>query len=198
MPASGPPTPSPAWVAMNSYYSSTPRTSANSEAALLRILDQLALPYDIAGHSPALSASIGVTLAPRPSDPDGLLRHADQAMYVAKQSGKNRYHLFDAHHERLVQARRSSSRESSPRSWRRNSCCITNPTWPTAKLPGPMTIRWQHLERGLLPDQFLPFIEDSDFIVTLGNWVIEQALAQMAQWHRCRTCCRSASIFPDN
>ena len=159
------------------------------EAALLRILDQLALPYDIAGHSPALSASIGVTLAPHdPSDPDGLLRHADQAMYVAKQSGKNRYHLFDAHHERLVQARREQLSRIQSALLAEEFVLHYQPKVNMAS--GEVTgaealIRWQHPERGLLPpDQFLPFIEDSDFIVTLGNWVIEQALAQMAQWHR--------------
>ncbi len=67
------------------------------EAALARILESMARPARVDGHEVALSASIGVTLFPADdADPDTLLRHADQAMYAAKQGGKNRWLMFDA------------------------------------------------------------------------------------------------------
>jgi diguanylate cyclase (GGDEF)-like protein len=66
--------------------------------ALQRILDMLDRPVEAAaGHSVSISASIGVTLFPADDgDADSLLRHADHAMYLAKQRGKNRYEFFDA------------------------------------------------------------------------------------------------------
>jgi len=78
--------------------------------SLRRLLETINRPIEIDGKSLTVSASIGVSLYPEDQqDPDTLLRHADQAMYVAKQTGKNRYHLFDAtndqrarsHHELL-------------------------------------------------------------------------------------------------
>ncbi|MBI4985627.1 MAG: diguanylate cyclase [Rhodocyclales bacterium] len=68
------------------------------EAALQRILEALNRPVEVAaGHSTHISASIGVTLYPKDNtDADTLLRHADHAMYQAKQKGKNRYEFFAA------------------------------------------------------------------------------------------------------
>ncbi|MDO9269811.1 MAG: PAS domain S-box protein [Methylobacter sp.] len=65
-----------------------------------RILEIIALPVVIGSHQVAVSASIGVTFqTPANEDGDTLLRQADQAMYVAKQTGKSRYHLYDAKHD---------------------------------------------------------------------------------------------------
>jgi diguanylate cyclase (GGDEF)-like protein len=64
--------------------------------ALERILVQIGEPVQIGSHSAAVSASIGITLYPTDnSDPDLLLRHADQAMYQAKQAGRNRLRFFE-------------------------------------------------------------------------------------------------------
>ncbi|GAB1393771.1 hypothetical protein MASR1M60_19350 [Rhodocyclaceae bacterium] len=72
-----------------------------AQYALDRILSALAEPCLLKGESISISASIGVTLYPLDSaDPEVLLRHADQAMYAAKQEGRNRYHLFDLEHDR--------------------------------------------------------------------------------------------------
>ncbi|TAN66507.1 MAG: PAS domain S-box protein [Methylobacter sp.] len=65
-----------------------------------RILEIIALPVVIGNHQVAVSASIGVTFhSAANEDGDTLLRQADQAMYVAKQTGKGRYHLYDAKHD---------------------------------------------------------------------------------------------------
>ncbi|MCX7174469.1 MAG: PAS domain S-box protein [Proteobacteria bacterium] len=65
------------------------------ELALQRILDAMVRPLAVVGSSVCISASIGITLFPTDDvDADALLRHADQAMYLAKQAGKNRYHIF--------------------------------------------------------------------------------------------------------
>lgn len=69
---------------------------ADYESALTRMLALIAEPYAVAGTTVALSASIGVTFFPEDeADPDTLLRHADRAMYAAKQAGHNRWQVFD-------------------------------------------------------------------------------------------------------
>ena len=66
------------------------------EATMHRILEEIAAPLVIGGHALNISASIGVVLCPQQgSDQDTLLRHADRAMYRAKQAGKNRWYMFD-------------------------------------------------------------------------------------------------------
>lgn len=70
------------------------------EGALERVLAAIAQPMTVAGHEAAVTASIGVSMYPSDAgDPDMLLRHADQAMYMAKEAGRNRYHLFDPFHD---------------------------------------------------------------------------------------------------
>ena len=63
---------------------------------LSRVMDTISQPFNIKGHEIRVSASIGVAFYPDDADGDSLLRHADQAMYVAKQAGRNRFHFFDA------------------------------------------------------------------------------------------------------
>lgn len=68
---------------------------------LVRMLTLIGAPYTVkGGHMVSITASIGVTLYPNDSsDADTLLRHADWAMYQAKQAGRNRYYLFDPKHD---------------------------------------------------------------------------------------------------
>ena len=79
------------------------------EPVLTRLLHSAAEPVILGNAMLQVSASIGVTLYPQDGvDTDQLMRHADQAMYIAKQSGKNRYHLFDVDHDAAVQIQRES------------------------------------------------------------------------------------------
>ncbi|MFZ2405973.1 MAG: diguanylate cyclase [Methylobacter sp.] len=74
------------------------------EQTLTRIIASIAAPYQIFGQIAHISASIGVTLFPDDSsDPDLLLRHADQVMYEVKQTGKNGYRLFNSAHAKRNQ-----------------------------------------------------------------------------------------------
>ncbi|MBS3935730.1 MAG: GGDEF domain-containing protein [Sulfuritalea sp.] len=74
--------------------------------AVDRLLIELGNPYQLEGETVRVTASIGLTIYPfDDADADTLLRHADHAMYVAKQGGRNRYHLFDTEQNRLAQRR---------------------------------------------------------------------------------------------
>lgn len=134
-----------------------------------------------------LSASIGVAIYPQDHvDPDTLLRHADQAMLLAKQGGKGRYHRFDPESDKRVRAQRESVERMRAALAAREFVLYYQPkvNLRTGKVVGAEAlIRWRHPVRGLLPPgAFLPLIEGDAFMAELGDWVIEEALRQMAHW----------------
>jgi EAL domain-containing protein (putative c-di-GMP-specific phosphodiesterase class I) len=134
-----------------------------------------------------VSASIGVTIYPRDgADADQLLRHADQAMYISKQMGKNRHHVFDVnkdeagktHHGHMTQIQQAFNHREFVLYYQPKVNMQTGKVIGTEAL-----IRWQHPERGLiLPTDFLPIIENYPICLELGEWVIDSALAQMTEW----------------
>ncbi|MDP2792652.1 MAG: EAL domain-containing protein [Sulfurisoma sp.] len=153
-----------------------------------RILAAIASPYRLGEHEVRISASIGITLYPLDdSDPDTLLRHADQAMYIAKQSGRGRCHLFDAERDRLVQAHHEARFRIEAALRQDEFVLYYQPKVNMrsgAVIGVEALIRWRHPERGLLaPSEFLPVIEDSEFSVALGQWVTETAVRQIDAWH---------------
>ncbi len=154
-----------------------------------RILNIVSSPVDVGTGHVTVSASIGVTFYPSEDvDGDTLLRHADQAMYTAKQTGKNRYHLYDSAHDRRVRALHESRRHILAGLKNAEFELFYQPKIELASgnIAGvEALIRWHHPERGLLlPAEFLPFIEDSDLEIHLGNWVLDTAMAQIDAWHK--------------
>ncbi len=161
----------------------------SSVPLVLRLLSAASLPVEIGELSLRVSASIGVTYFPQQDDVDAdhLLRQADQAMYQAKQAGKNRYHVFDAeqdrsvrgHHERLTQLQDAMTRHEFKLYYQPKVNMRSGEVIGAEAL-----IRWQDPQRGLLvPADFLGLIEGSPLSMELGEWVIDSALAQMKAWH---------------
>lgn len=156
---------------------------------LQRILDACNTPVEIDGKTLQVSASLGVTFFPGDdSDVDQLMRHADQAMYEAKQAGKNRVHLFDLARDAEARSRAEIIARVSRGIAQKEFLLHFQPkvNMRTGALAGvEALIRWRHPERGLLsPAAFLPLIEDHVLIETLGDYVIDAALAQMDNWRR--------------
>ena len=152
-----------------------------------RITQAIAAPMQIGGFQVAVSASIGVTFYPADDeDGDTLLRHADQAMYIAKQSGKNRYHLYDAVYDQRMRLLRETRQRISHGLDAGEFELHYQPILELATgrvAAVEALIRWNHPERGLLhPDAFLPGIENSEIEIRLGNWVMDAALAQIRIW----------------
>ncbi|WP_194791101.1 putative bifunctional diguanylate cyclase/phosphodiesterase [Pseudomonas sp. UFMG81] len=158
-------------------------------AALQRVLQALAAPYVVREQPLTLSASIGVTLFPQDEeDADTLVRHADQAMYVAKQRGRNRYHLFDVSQEQELKAThqtvtrvRRALRDGELRLYYQPKVNMRS-----GRVIGfEALLRWLHPSKGPVPPgEFLPLVEQTDLIVELGEWVIDQALSQLQQWQQ--------------
>ncbi|MGJ9419076.1 EAL domain-containing protein [Massilia sp. CMS3.1] len=154
---------------------------------LSRLLAAVATPVTVGKICCAVTVSIGVTIYPRDrSDGDRLIRHADQAMYVAKQEGKNRYHLFDSEHDARVSYYQKSIAEIQHALTDGQLVLYYQPKVDlrTSAIAGvEALIRWQHPQRGLvLPGDFLPTIENHAISVTIGEWVISTALKQIAAW----------------
>ncbi len=152
-----------------------------------RLLKNIAKPITIDNQIFTVTASIGVTVYPIDNqEPDTLLRHADQAMYKAKQLGKNRYFHYDAIAEQQAQKQQQFLDEISQG--------LNNDQFELYYQPkvdmidrkvvgAEALIRWNHPQKGLLPPAlFLPMIENSELEVKLGDWVIDHALAQIYQW----------------
>ena len=135
-----------------------------------------------------VSASLGVTFFPQAEgvDADQLMRQADQAMYQAKLSGKNRFHVFDAAQDRDVRGMhaRVDAMASALEHGQFELYYQPKVNLRTGLVVGmEALVRWQHPDNGLLlPAQFLPAIENHLLSVVLGDWVIGAALAQMADW----------------
>ena len=155
---------------------------------LNRLLAAAAQPVLAGDLTLQVSASLGVTFYPQAQDIDAdtLLRQADQAMYQAKQAGKNRFHVFDAEHDRNVRGHYESL-DHIRRALMENEFVLhyqPKVNMRTGKVIGAEAlIRWQHPEQGLLPPAaFLPVIEDHSLAVDVGEWVIATALEQIERW----------------
>jgi diguanylate cyclase (GGDEF)-like protein/PAS domain S-box-containing protein len=159
------------------------------EPVLQRLLKATAEPMNVGNEVMQISVSIGVTLYPQDSvDADQLMRHADQAMYVAKQAGKNRYQLFDIalDHIRKTQGQGIGDIRLALNSEQFVLHYQPKVNMRTGDVVGvEALIRWQHPERGLVPPlEFLPLIEEDPISVELGEWVIGTALRQITRWQK--------------
>jgi diguanylate cyclase (GGDEF)-like protein len=158
------------------------------EIVLTRLLKAAADPVLIHAADICVSASIGVTLFPHDvSDAEQLVRHADHAMYQAKQAGKNRYHYFDVKDDLEVKLHRESLDEVAKALAGEAFVLHYQPkvNMKTGALVGlEALIRWQHPVRGMIfPAGFLPSIKDHPLSIKLGDWVINTAVRQLSAWN---------------
>ena len=157
------------------------------ESAMRRILSALSSVYTIDGIGIHISASIGVTLYPNDNeDAETLLRHADQAMYKAKQSGRDCFHLFDVSLDKKAKTTFETVIRVSEALHNGELCLYYQPKINLnsgAVIGFEALLRWQHPQEGLIPPlDFLPLVEQTDLIVEIGEWVIDQALNQIGRW----------------
>lgn len=151
------------------------------------ILRRIAEPYLLGEETAYITASIGITLYPDDATSiEGLLKHADQAMYAAKDQGRNRFNYFTPsmqeyakYRMRLIQDLRQAVSNKEFELHYQPIVSLT--TGEVAKAEA--LIRWTHAERGSVsPGEFISVAEDTGLIVEIGNWVFEQAARQSAAW----------------
>ncbi|HET6449384.1 MAG TPA: EAL domain-containing protein [Conexibacter sp.] len=162
--------------------------AAGPELIAERLLDALTEPFRLDGaETPVyVKASIGVATGQRTSA-DELLRDADIAMYRAKWDGKNRYAIFEAGMEDAVQLRMEMEMDLQQAVQNDEFFLVYQPTFDlVAMRPTGVEclLRWRSPTRGVVqPDDFIPLLEESGTIATVGAWVLTEACKQGATWH---------------
>ena len=166
-------------------------TLEEARLAVERVLRVVSQPYvvDPAQDPVQVTSSMGATVYPIDrSDADTLLRHADHAMYGAKQSGRNGYLFFDPEHRRRTEERALAIGRIQEALDQQELLLYYQPKvdMRTGRVHGfEALLRWEHPTQGLVaPLQFLPLIENTGLSSRIGDWVIAQALDHLSSWRR--------------
>ncbi len=166
-------------------------TLEEARLAVERVLRVVSQPYviDPAQDAVQVTASMGASIYPLDrSDADTLLRHADHAMYGAKQAGRNGYMFFDPEHRRRAEQRVMAIGRIQEALDQHEFVLYYQPKvdMRTARVLGfEALLRWEHPQQGLVaPLQFLPLIENTGLSSRIGDWVLSRALEHLSQWRR--------------
>jgi diguanylate cyclase (GGDEF)-like protein/PAS domain S-box-containing protein len=163
--------------------------NVDEQAAMVvarNLLGALQAPFTVAGAEVHVSASVGISLMPHDAlSGEEMLRHADIAMYAAKDAGRNNAQVYVRDGD---DARAQISLTSGlHRALEREELCLHyQPVFDLVS--GRMQsvealIRWHHPERGLLPPiEFIPGAERNGLIAPISDWVVETACRQASEW----------------
>jgi len=153
------------------------------------ILAELARPFRLGDDEARVSGSIGITLFPEDGDStQQLLNNADQAMYLAKQSGRNQVcfynqimgHARDARQQMVSELRLAPEKHQLELYYQPIVELSSNHIVKAEAL-----LRWHHPERGLLtPEKFLGLAEETGLMVALEHWVFQEAAAYNNHWSK--------------
>ncbi|MES2262522.1 MAG: EAL domain-containing protein [Pseudomonadota bacterium] len=152
------------------------------------ILQAIAQPFVLGQNSLSVSTSIGVAIYPNDgSDIDQLIKHADIAMYHAKENGRNSFQFFNADmHMQIVE--RVTFENGLRLALRNQEFELEFQAEIDARSGAPVgmeaLIRWRHPQLGLLrPERFITVAEECGLMIPIGNWVLQQACRQARRWH---------------
>ena len=154
-----------------------------------KIIEALASPFPFEGRLLHITPSIGICVYPDDgADVETLMRHADAAMYHAKASGRNNHQFFTermnqaaALHFELESSLRDALAEEEFELFYQPIMDIGTRQVHTMEV----LLRWRRPGHGLiLPDHFIPIIEENGLIVPIGEWVMRRACEQSVAWQR--------------
>jgi diguanylate cyclase (GGDEF)-like protein/PAS domain S-box-containing protein len=156
------------------------------------ILETIREPFEIDTRTVHISCSIGIVFYPFGMDDIGnLIQKADMAMYQAKRSGRGQYcvynHMLGANEDGILQQESELMEALKTKSFHLlYQPIVDTDTGETVGMEA--LLRWDHPRRGIIdPTEFLPFLENSGFIIELGEWVLEKACSEMLAYERTGT-----------
>ena len=146
------------------------------------MIETLTMPYDLAGHTVIVGASIGIALAgDGEMNADTLLKNADMALYQAKAKGRGVCSLFEADMERQLLSRLAIEEDLRDALDRKEFELLYQPLWDLGsnRIAGfEALIRWNHPVRGTVsPAQFIQIAEETGQIRSIGGWALNRACA---------------------
>ncbi|WP_433887365.1 putative bifunctional diguanylate cyclase/phosphodiesterase [Pseudomonas vranovensis] len=152
------------------------------------ILDDLEAPFALDHQEIRLRATIGITLFPEDGDStEKLLQKAEQTMTLAKARSRNRYQFYIASVDSEMRRRRELEKDLREALPRNQLFLVYQPqiSYRDHRVVGvEALLRWQHPELGMVPpDQFIPLAEQNGNIISIGEWVPDQACRQLRDWH---------------
>jgi len=156
-------------------------------ALALRIIDSISTPFNLNGQQVEVGTSIGIAMGPENAvEPDELLKRADLALYNVKSSGRNDFCLFRDEMLEIVNTQQSAERELREAIAQNQFDLHYQPVVDikTRELCGVETlVRWRHPIKGMIPpDNFIPLAESTGLIVPLGEWILQKACSDAANW----------------
>ena len=162
--------------------------SPNQAAAFAeRIIETIAQPFDVDGHTIVVGATLGIAVAPTDGeDSEKLLRNADIALYRAKSEGRGTCRFFEAGMDAALMARRKLQLDLREALAGNEFFLVYQPLVDAQSeaLKGfEALLRWRHPKRGiLLPQEFVPMAEETGLITPIGEWVLRRACEDAANW----------------
>jgi len=152
-----------------------------------KIISTLSQPYLIYDHKIHISASVGIAVFPGDGDDvEVLMKHADTAMYMAKESGRNQYVFYDQKMNDASENRAEVEHDLIQALQQNQLIMYYQPVIDIRSnkiTHAEALIRWLHPEKGLVPpDDFIPIAEQCGLIIPLGEWVVNEVSRQVSQW----------------
>ena len=152
-----------------------------------RVRDSISKPYQIDGHQIVTDISIGISMAPHDgTDPDILIKNADLALYGAKADGRGTYRYFESEMDARMKARRDLEMDLRQALANKEFELYYQPlvnlkTNEISTLEA--LLRWNHPTQGMIsPADFIPIAEETGLIIAIGEWVLNTACKETANW----------------
>ncbi|MBK6649735.1 MAG: EAL domain-containing protein [Betaproteobacteria bacterium] len=163
------------------------RRMDDAVAVAEKLLAALNMPLQVQSNEVSLSASMGIACFPNDGDTlDTLVKHADTAMYAAKEAGRNGYRFFEAEMNASVSRRMFIENNLRWALEREELFIVYQPQIDARSMQVvgvEALLRWRHPVEGLIPpDIFIPVAEDSGLIESLGAWVLASSCQQLKEW----------------
>ncbi|WP_379156892.1 EAL domain-containing protein [Paenibacillus sp. sgz5001063] len=174
-------------------------TTEDAQEDAHHILQELKKAYSIEGNELYVTASVGISMAPaHGTDRSALMKAADTALYTSKDSGKNKFSIFDQEMNRNQLRRMSLEKDLRKALARSEFMVVYQPKWDSllnVTVGLEALLRWRHPEHGIIsPAEFIPIAEETGLIVPITYWMLHDVCSQNMLWHRAKVASVAVSI----